>query len=63
MGATVIAYWPRMTAEQLETQPGSYNDDRAWENFMAELENATATCDAIGKLKAEAILTYKTDPR
>jgi hypothetical protein len=29
---------------------------------MAELENATATRDAIGKLNAEAILTYKTDP-
>ena len=28
---------------------------------MAELENETAVGDAIRKLKAEAILTYKTD--
>ena len=61
MGASVIAYWPNMTDEQLESQPGFYNDDRAWGNFMAELESATATCDAIRKLGAEAILTYKTD--
>jgi hypothetical protein len=61
MGASVIAYWPGMTEEQLDSQPGFYNDDKAWGNFMAELESATATCDAIRKLKAEAILTYKTD--
>ena len=61
MGASVIAYWPNMTDEQLESQPGFCNDDRAWGNFMAELESATATCDAIRKLGAEAILTYKPD--
>jgi hypothetical protein len=56
MGATVIAYWPGITEAQLDTQPGFYNDDRAWGNFMAELENTTATCNA-----AEALLTYKSD--
>ena len=61
MGASVIAYWPGMTEEQLDSQPGFYNDDRAWGNFMAELESATATRDAIRKVQAEAILTYKTD--
>jgi hypothetical protein len=61
MGATVIAYWPGMTEAQFESQPGFYNDDRAWGNWMAELENETAVGDAIRKLKAEAILTYKTD--
>ena len=61
MGATVIAYWPGMTEAQFESQPGFRNDDRAWGNWMAELETETAVCDAIRKLKAEAILTYKTD--
>ena len=61
MGATVIAYWPSMTEAQFESQPGFYNDDRAWGNWMAELENETAVGDAIRKWKAEAILTYKTD--
>ena len=61
MGASVIAYWPGMTEEQFESMPGFWNDDRAWGNWMAELDKDPAVSDAIRKLKAEAILTYKTD--
>ena len=28
MGASVVAYWPGITDEQLESQPGTYNDDK-----------------------------------
>ena len=61
MGASVIVYWPGITEEQLERQPGFWNDDRAWGNWMAEWESVPAVVDAVKKLKAEAILTYKTD--
>jgi hypothetical protein len=61
MGASVIAYWPGMTEQQLESQPGFWNDDRAWANWMVEQEANSALIDAIKKLNAEAILTYKTD--
>jgi len=61
MGASVIAYWPGITEEQFESQPGFDNDDRAWGNWMAEREGDSAVSDAIRKLQAEAILTYKTD--
>jgi hypothetical protein len=61
MGATVIAYWPGMTEDQAEAQPGFYNDDRAWGNWMAERDGDPAVSDAIRRLKAEAILTVKTD--
>jgi alkanesulfonate monooxygenase SsuD/methylene tetrahydromethanopterin reductase-like flavin-dependent oxidoreductase (luciferase family) len=61
MGASVTAYWPGITEQQLERQPGFRNDDRAWANWMAEWESVPAVIDALGKLKAEAILTYKTD--
>jgi hypothetical protein len=61
MGATVIGYWPEMTERQLESQPGFWNDDRAWANWMVEQEQSPALVDAIRKLNAEAILTYKTD--
>jgi hypothetical protein len=61
MGASVIAYWPGMTEEQCESMPGFWNDDRAWGNWMAELDKNPAVSDAVRKLKAEAILTYKTD--
>jgi len=61
MGASVIVYWPGITEEQLESQPGFEHDDRAWGNWMAEREDEPAVHDAIRKLAAEAILTCKTD--
>ncbi|CAN5759220.1 hypothetical protein BH18ACI4_BH18ACI4_16690 [soil metagenome] len=61
MGATVTAYWPGITEEQYDSQPGFYNDCKAWGNWMAEREGNSAVYDAIGKLRAEAILTLKTD--
>ena len=61
MGASIVVYWPGITEEQLDSQPGFWQDDRAWANFMAELDSATATVQAIRMLKADEILTYKTD--
>lgn len=61
MGASIICYWPGITEEQLDSQPGFWQDDRAWANFMAELESASETVAAIKMLKADEILTYKTD--
>ena len=61
MGASVIVYWPGITEQQLERQPGFRNDDRACGNWMAEWESVPAVIDVITKLKAEAILTYKTE--
>ena len=62
MGASIIAYWAGITEQQLESQPGFYNDDRAWANWMAELGEQTELSDTVIKLNAAAILTYKTDP-
>lgn len=61
MGASVVAYWPGITEEQLESQPGFDNDDRAWGNWMAEREGNAAVYDALRTLNAEALLTVKTD--
>ncbi len=61
MGASVTVYWPGITEEQYESQPGFWNDDKAWGNWMAEREVEPAVDEAIRKLNAEAILTYKTD--
>jgi hypothetical protein len=61
MGASVIAYWPDITEEQFESQPGFCQDCKAWGDWMAERESAPEVREAIEKLKAEAILTYKTD--
>ena len=61
MGASVVAYWPGITDEQLESQPGFYNDDKAWGNWMAEREGEPEVLNAIKSLGADAILTYTTD--
>jgi hypothetical protein len=61
MGASVVAYWPGITDDQIESQPGFYNDDRAWANWMAEREDEPEVLNTIKRLGAEAILTYTTD--
>lgn len=61
MAATVVAYWPGMTEAQVEAQPGFYNDDRAWGDWMAERDDDPRVAAAIRRLNAEAILTLKTD--
>ncbi|HWS54989.1 MAG TPA: hypothetical protein VN228_12710 [Pyrinomonadaceae bacterium] len=61
MGASVNAYWPGIGEEQLESQPGFYNDDKAWGDWMAEREEVPAVADALGRLGAGALLSYKTD--
>ena len=61
MGATVVAYWPGITNEQMESMPGFWNDDKAWGNWMADREDDPQTAEAIRRLGADAILTCKTD--
>jgi hypothetical protein len=63
MGASIVAYWPGQTREQWETMPGFRNDDKAFGNWMAELEGNAQVLLAVKRLKADAILTMKTDGR
>lgn len=61
MGASINAYWHEITEEQLESQPGFYNDDNAWGNFMAEREGEPDVLKSIRKLNVDAILTFTTE--
>jgi hypothetical protein len=61
MGASVVAYWPGITDEQFERQPGFTQDDRAWGNFMAEREDEPEVQRIMKELGAGALLTAKTD--
>ena len=61
MGASIVAYWPGITEEQLDAQPGFFNDDRAWGNWMAEREDDHAVLRAVADLGGSALLTFKTD--
>jgi hypothetical protein len=61
MGASIIAYWPGITEAQIDSQPGFFNDDKAWGDWMAACEEEAAVHDAVRRLGADAILTFKTD--
>jgi hypothetical protein len=60
MGASIVAYWPGITAAWMDDQPGFTNDDRAWGNWMAEREDDPAVLQAVVDLGAGALLTVKT---
>ena len=51
MGASVSAYWPgieeELTEEQLDSQPGFFNDSKAWGNWMAEREYEPRAMDLL----------------
>jgi len=61
MGASINVYWSGVTDEQLESQPGFYNDDKAWGDFVAERENEPKVIEAFRKLKVTPLLTHTTD--
>ena len=61
MRASVIAYWPGITEEQIESQPGFYNDCKAWGDWMAEREADPQAKESVKALGAGAILTHTTD--
>jgi hypothetical protein len=61
MGAGINAYWSGITEKQLESQPGFYNDDKAWGDFMAERGGEPEVLEAFRKLNAAALLTHTTD--
>ena len=61
MGASINAYWSGISEEQLESQPGFDNDDKAWGDFMAEREGEPEVLEAIRKLNAAALLSHTTE--
>ena len=61
MGASIVAYFPGVTDDQVDLQEGFWNDDRAWANFMVEQEKDPKVVEAMEKLDAGALLTFKTE--
>jgi hypothetical protein len=61
MGASIVAYFPGVTGDQVDLQEGFWNDDRAWANFMVEQEKDPKVVEAMQKLNAGALLTFKTE--
>jgi hypothetical protein len=61
MGASVSAYWPGISEDQIESQPGFFNDCKAWGNWMANREEHTDVIEAMKRLSVGALCTVKTD--
>jgi len=61
MGASVIAYWPSITEEQIESQPRFFNDCKAWGDWMAEREKHLDVLKSMRQLDVAALLSFKTD--
>ncbi len=59
MGASIVAYWPGITERQPKRNQASGMTTA--HGGSAEREDDMAVSDAIRKLHAEAILTFKTD--
>lgn len=61
MGASVMAYWPGITEDQIESQPGFYNDCKAWGDWMAEREGEPEVRNSLKQLNATALLSHTTE--
>lgn len=61
MGASVGAYWPGITEEQIDGQPGFWNDCKAWGDWMAEREGEPDVIQILQDLGVGSILTFTTE--
>ena len=61
MGASVFVYWPGITEDQMDDQPGFFNDCKAWGNWMAEREGHPDVLTRIRELGLGPILSFRTD--
>ncbi len=60
MGAFVMAYWVGITKEQMASQPGFWNDCKAWGDWMAERIEHQDVLQAMERLGVSALLTFTT---
>ena len=60
MGASVGGYWPGITSEQLENEPGFFNDCKGWGDWMAERYNHPTLIALHKELGVEALLSHTT---
>jgi hypothetical protein len=55
-----MAYWVGITEEQVESQPGFWNDCKAWGDWMAERVEHQDVLHAMKRLGVSALLTFTT---
>jgi hypothetical protein len=60
MGASVVAYWPNITGEDLESQPGFYNGPDAWAGWAVARASDAKLLQRLKNLGLGAISTFAT---
>jgi hypothetical protein len=61
MGASVVAYWPGITEDQIEAQTGLYNGPGRWASWTLTRESAPNVLLAMRDLGVDAVCTLTTD--
>ncbi len=61
MAATIIAYWPGITDEQIDGQPGFWNDYQAFAGWIAEMSEEPNAIQVLDNLGVAPVLTYTTE--
>ena len=60
MGVSIFVEWPGITDEQKSNQPGFYNDDPWWANWMVEVVGKPKLCSLLKGLGGEVLLFHNT---
>lgn len=60
MGKFVTGYWAGITEEQMASQPGFWNDTKAWGEWMVERGQHQDVLHAMKQLGVSALLTRTT---
>jgi hypothetical protein len=61
MGMAVSAYWPGMSAEQLDAQPGFYNGPGSWAHWVAGINSRLEEAQTLVQLGVGELLTFTTE--
>ncbi len=60
MGASIVIYWPGITDEQMDADIGFQNDDRAWANWIVEIDSDKRLQTLLKSLGIDALWSHTT---
>lgn len=61
MGASILAYWPGIGEDQLESQPGFYNDYGPWASWTVRRQVESKVAQQLKALNLEVLDTFTTE--
>jgi hypothetical protein len=61
MGAVISAYWPQISDDQRDSQPGFHQDCKTWARWLAESESDPEVVRALRVHEVDSVRTHFTD--